>query len=437
MGSAVRPLASARPSPDSRWTLLTAAWTATGIVLYVVAPMTAPAVLGLAVVAPLAWCLASTGSLPWTRPSAASLVVVLAGAYVLITGSWSLNPGAAGATAALLLAVVAIVHVSSIGLACTPARGLRAMGIGLLAGAGIAGVFLCFELLSDQWLRRTFAAYHSLFWSLDRHMRVEAGHVTYFQPYLLNRSVGALALTFWPALLVLERLALVVWQRHLLMGGLFLTPVAILLSHHGTSKMAFAGAAVVYWIGRAVSLGWAKSLLVAGWIAATVLVVPLAQLAYGSQLYLAGWLDYSARHRVVIWKQAADEIAKAPVLGAGLGTPRTLRQPGLEGVPRVPGTTIPLAAPLHSHNAYLQVWQETGAVGAALLLALGLLLVRAIGAMPAQLQHNFCAIFAACALLAASSFSIWAAWLICALALTPIFAAVGTGLYAREGAQPP
>jgi O-antigen ligase len=361
----------------------------------------------------------------------------LASAYLLINGSWSLNPSAAGATAAQLFAAIVIVHVSSTGLACTPPRGLQAMGIGLLAGVGIAALFLCFELLSDQWLRRTLAAYHSLFWAVDRHMHVEAGRVTYFQPYLLNRSVAALALTVWPALLVLERLALVPWQRNLLVGGLFLTPVAILASHHGTSKMAFAGAAVVFAVGRMISPRWARHLLIAGWITATVLVVPLAWLAYGSQLHLVPWLDYSARHRVVIWKQAADEIAKAPVLGAGLGTPRALRQPGLEGVPRVPGTNIPLAIPLHSHNAYLQVWYETGAVGAALLLVLGLLLVRAIGAMPARLQHHSCAIFAACAILSATSFSIWAAWLMSALALTPIFAALGAALHARDAGEPP
>jgi O-antigen ligase len=435
IGWALRLPASARPSSDALWVLLTAVWTAAGIVLYVVAPMTAPAVLGLAVVAPFAWCWAAEGRLPWTKPTAVFLVVALASAYVLVNGTWSPSPAAAAATAALLLAAIAIVHITTTALAHAPTRGLRAMGIGLLAGVAIAGLFLCLELLSDQWMRRTLAAYHTAFWAGDRHMHVETGQVSYFEPYLLNRSVAALALTFWPALLVLERLTLGPWQRNLLIGGLCLTPLAIVASEHGTSKMAFAGAAAVYGIGR-ISPRWARRVVIAGWIAATMLVVPLAGLAYGAQAHLVPWFEYSVRHRIVIWKHAADEIAKAPVLGAGLGTPRALHQSGHEGVARASGTNIPLSTPLHSHNAYLQVWYETGAVGAAFLLLLGLLVLRAIGAMPARLQHHFWAIFAACALLAASSFSIWAAWLMSALALTPIFASLGAALYARAEGEP-
>jgi O-antigen ligase len=160
-------------------------------------------------------------------------------------------------------------------------------------------------------------------------------------------------------------------------------------------------------------------------------------MAHGSDLHLARWLEHSVRHRIVIWNHTAGEIAKAPLLGIGIDTPRVLRRQGVENAPREPGTDFLLVTSLHSHNAYLQVWHETGAAGAAFLLVFGLLLLRAIAAQPKALQHHLYAMFAACAVLVASSFSIWAPWFMSALALVPIFAGVGVALYARGGGERP
>jgi O-antigen ligase len=156
-------------------------------------------------------------------------------------------------------------------------------------------------------------------------------------------------------------------------------------------------------------------------------------LLYGGQYYQATWLPDSARHRVVIWGYTADQVAKAPFLGVGISSARARSDPNDESLPKAPGTNFQLSTTLHSHNAYLQVWYETGAVGAFLLLGLGLLVLRTLRSAPPRARPHLHATFAAGALLAASSFSIWAPWFMASLALVCIPAALGARLSERAG----
>ena len=407
--------------------LFSGAWTVMGVALYLVAPMTAPLVLGLAAIAPLAWCWATEGQVPRRAPSPVLIALAVAGVYGLVNASWSLSRVEAYAAVGLIFLGIVVLHVTTVGLAHTPVPALRAMGVGLLIGMGVGAAILCVELLSGQWLRRTLATYHAGFRPNERDIYRAGGGLLLFQPYLLNRGIGALMFTFWPAYFVLERLALTAWQRRVLLAGLLLTPATIFLSSHETSKMVFVGAAATYGIARLSPL-LARRLWITCWLIATLLVAPIAALAYGQNLHHASWLDFSARHRVVLWEFSRNEIAKAPVLGAGINTPRALHDTNVAAAPRAPGTDIPMAMPLHSHNAYLQVWHETGAVGVALLLVIGLLVLRAITAQPAALQPHAYAMFAASALLAASSFSLWAPWFLSSLFLAPVLAGIGMAL---------
>ena len=407
--------------------LLSGVWTATGVALYLIVPLTAPGVLGLAVVAPLAWCWAAEEQLPWRVPSAVVTILAVAATYLLINASWSLSRGDAYATVAMLAVAIVVLHVTALCLPAMPAPALRAMGIGLLAGVAVAAAIVCFEALSDQWLRRQLGSLYPALRPDARHMHLEAGRVTYLEPYLLNRSMAALGLLFWPTLLVLERLALGRPRRLLALAALCLTPITILASHHGTSKLAFAGAAAIYGIGRLWPL-LARRLLISGWLVATLLVAPLATLAYSHDLHLARWLDHSIRHRIVIWGYSSGEIAKAPLLGAGINSVRALHNSQPEAASPATRAESPFAAPFHSHNAYLQAWHEAGAVGAGLLLVLGLVILRTIASQPPQLRHGLYAAFASAALLAASSFSLWAPWFLSAMALTAAFACLGAAL---------
>jgi O-antigen ligase len=167
-------------------------------------------------------------------------------------------------------------------------------------------------------------------------------------------------------------------------------------------------------------------------VTATLLVVPIVSSLYAAGAQRAAWLPESARHRVVIWGFTSGEVAKAPLLGAGIGTARALHEARSSDAPRAPGTKFQLGTSLHSHNAYLQVWFEAGAAGALILLGLGLLVLRALRRFPLNVQPHLAATFVAGALLAATSYSVWAPWLMASLAIACIFAGLGTALPAAS-----
>jgi O-antigen ligase len=77
----------------------------------------------------------------------------------------------------------------------------------------------------------------------------------------------------------------------------------------------------------------------------------------------------SASQRLAIWKRALDVVDKDPIFGSGLGVLRTITE------------TVPAGAfegqlliPNHPHSMTLQIWAETGGIGAS-LFALAIVLV--------------------------------------------------------------
>ena len=108
-------------------------------------------------------------------------------------------------------------------------------------------------------------------------------------------------------------------------------------------------------------------------------LLPALALLRAFALLLAAALP-AAGHIVYGTKTLSQLVAEAPILGAGINTARALND--RQG-PVAPGSDFRLTTSLHSHNAYLQTWYETGAVGAALLMAVGLAVI-APGQLAAQ-----------------------------------------------------
>jgi O-antigen ligase len=427
---APRPAAWPQAGFGSILHLLTAAWTAGGIVLWLVFPMTAPFLLPLTLVAPLAWYWSRH---PWLRlhvPSAVTAALALAGLYLLANASWSLSPPSAYLTVGFYLVVVGVLHVALNTLPDLDAAPLRAMAVGALAGLAIGGALVCVEIWSEQALRRL--AMRLVPQLVPRALHVietDGAGALRLMPYLPNTSVGALALAFWPAVLIASRLGLAQRRVHRwgLLAAFAVVGVTVLASEHATSKVALAGAAGVFALYLVRPL-LARRLVVAGWVAATLLVVPIVWSVWSAGAHRAAWLPDSARHRVVIWGFTSEQVVNAPLLGTGIGTARVLHEALGPAAPRAPGTKFRLETSMHSHNAYLQVWYETGAAGAAILLGLGLLVLRALRASPAAVQPHLAAAFVAGAILIALSFSIWAPWIMASLAMAGILAGLGTAL---------
>jgi O-antigen ligase len=423
---------NASPAIPSRQSVLplrlTALWAAGGAAFLLLAPLTAPAILLLCVVAPLAWYWAAEKRPPLYAPSSLILAMIVAGAYLLVNASWSLSRVPAMQSVAVFFAVVAVLHMTLNTLGRLNRDALRVLAAGSLAGMLAAGAILCVEVFSDQWLHRLLLSHVPALRPNSVHMQVDAGHVTMLASYLLNRSVTMLVLLFWPAVLMLGAVGFM-RSRPAQLLTLALVVATILWSASATAGVAFAGAAATFGMLRLFPL-LAKRLLLAGWAAACLLVVPAVSLLYSTELYHASWLPESARHRVVIWGHTARQVANAPFLGVGIGTARAVNDRTNPNVPLAPGTTFKLSTSLHSHNAYLQVWYEAGAVGALMLLGLGLLVLRSLGRAPAEVQPHLHAAFVAGALVAASGFSLWAPWFMAALAIAAIYAGLGAAFRA-------
>lgn len=77
----------------------------------------------------------------------------------------------------------------------------------------------------------------------------------------------------------------------------------------------------------------------------------------------------SPSYRAAIWQRVIEVINQHPVLGNGVGVLRTIRETIETGV-----FAGQLTVPNHSHNMTLQLWAETGAIGAG-LLSLAILLL--------------------------------------------------------------
>ncbi|MFA5986701.1 MAG: O-antigen ligase family protein [Parcubacteria group bacterium] len=69
--------------------------------------------------------------------------------------------------------------------------------------------------------------------------------------------------------------------------------------------------------------------------------------------------DTSSTHRIVLWKQACDEIAQRPFFGVGLGA-----------YPSIVDPTATYRTPIYAHNLFLDIAVELGLIGLFLFLCL-------------------------------------------------------------------
>ena len=402
-----------------------------GVLLWAMFPMTAAVLLPLCTIAPVAWLLARRRRLPLYPPGPATMALGLAAAYLAINATWSLSPDTAVNAVVLALLMVATLHIVLSTLPDLEPPPVNAMALGALVGLAAAGALLCFEVFSDQLLRRLLIRLVPALQPNPNHIATDGGHALRLASYLPNASIGVLTLMLWPVALIAARLGpLRVWKVPAAIAGVVIA-AAVLASEHGTSQMAFVGAGLTFLLFRLrPQLG--RVLLMTGWVAAILLVVPVVSLLYGAEAYRASWLSLSARHRVVIWHATAEQIPNAPFLGAGIGSARVLREAAEREGATAPGTRFQLSPSLHSHNAYLQVWYEAGAVGALILLGLGLTVLRSLKRLSEDVQPYLAATFAAGALLIATAYSIWAPWFMASLAMASIFAALGAALRERN-----
>jgi O-antigen ligase len=397
------------------------------VALLLLWPLLAPGVLALCIVAPLAWYCAIERRLPLYEPAAPTFVLVVAAAYMFLNIFWSPAPVLGLQLAIMFLGLVGVQYVTLAALERLDAEVLGAMAMGSLLGLLVAGAVHCAEIFEQQALRRLLLTHVPALRPNPAHMQLQGDRVTALAPYLMNRGTTLLVLMFWPAVLMAGTTGFL-RSRAVRVAVVMLLAAAVFTSESGTAGVALVCSTLVFALTH-FGANVTRRLVLAGWVAACLLVVPVALLLFQMQAYRANWLPYSVQHRVVIWGHTATLVPKAPFLGAGLAAAR-LEYDRSDSVPRAPGSPFALTTSVHSHNVYLQVWYEAGALGALIFLGVGLSLLRSISRATPDIQPHLYATFVACALVAASGFSLFAPWFTASLAIVGIFAAFGTLLHA-------
>lgn len=194
------------------------------------------------------------------------------------------------------------------------------------------------------------------------------------------------------------------------------TPVLFVVATFLVCKATSMDAAWVAILAGGVALGvtyYAPRVALVGLFGGLMLYAAAAPLISSTVLTLDGIDNLAAAgmsgtySRIGIWQEAARRIAEHPLIGHGFDATRVLgANTGL-----IPGTKWP-ALPLHTHNAFLQVWLELGVVGIALVIAMlaaGMRALWPLAARPLALAVAL-ATLTGTAVIALISFGVWQHW---------------------------
>ncbi len=220
-----------------------------------------------------------------------------------------------------------------------------------------------------------------------------------------NRGMDHLALIVWPVLgyLAYRR----DWKRALLMGVPLLCAVAVTMSLAAKVAM-MVGLLVLAATLRLSRL--APKLLAAGMVTIAVATPVGLHLLAEQRATLAPYLKISGLHRLEIWDHVTTHLFSRPMLGWGIASSTKLPMPPeeLRDYIILNGTNI------YAHDQWLELWVETGAIGAILGLGFSLLVLHRIGRTSAAIRPFAYAAFGAGVLISCVNFEVmtdswWAA----------------------------
>lgn len=279
--------------------------------------------------------------------------------------------------------------------------GMTSVRRALVAGCGLAALIVIVDAVSGRWLLRI------------RHAVAEGG----FGGRLLERAGGyepaeflALFNDFWVvATLCFTLLALLSGRHWALLATLAALFGASLLTISETSLvMALAGFVTVLLVRQG---GWRALQFVNGMIVAAIMTTPW--LFPALDRFLAGQisggstLTHKIRERSEIWAALAETVPDRLVLGHGIAFQRlNVAYPG-------PKEYFFMDKLWHPHSIFVQIWQDLGLAGAALLSLAVTGLFMAIRRAPTEMTPGLAALSVMCFGALGAAHSIWLAWWLC------------------------
>jgi O-antigen ligase len=189
---------------------------------------------------------------------------------------------------------------------------------------------------------------------------------------------------------------------------MLLVACAAFLGRGLAPKVVLAAAAAVFLL-AAWRPRFCAALVAAGIVAAAVAFLVVPAHVYRSEGFSEiRWLDSSSRYRIEIWDLAARWTRQRPLLGYGVGASRAL--PPIAEKSKVHGGWRRI--PLYPHNVMVQTALELGLAGLVLMLAICLLMVRALSRLPPPLPAYALAAFVSAAGIWCIGYPLWrSAWL--------------------------
>ena len=231
-----------------------------------------------------------------------------------VTGGGGLSGGSSSGGRVLILVVGVGVKL----LPALPSATLRRAVFAVVVALVITCLYVAVEVLTGQALAR-FVYNHIAFLHPrpNKHIQIESGWVTYIGPWVMNRNIGALNLLLWPGLLCLaavrrDRLTTLVATGAIVAATLLGT----LASAHESSQIALVLSGLVFLLAR-MHLPAARTVVLAGWLAAILAMLPVVVLAYQGGLHQNARIPDTARARIIIWNFTAHKFLERPILGVG------------------------------------------------------------------------------------------------------------------------
>lgn len=359
--------------------------------------------------------------------------------WALVASSWSPEPlGGAGKSLFLLALILhAIILVRKFHL--IDSRDVETAARGLLAGFLLGGVYVCLEIASrDNLTRFVLTHFPELDRAVPKHTRYRDGVIVRMSGAHITRVNAVFCLFVCPALLA-AALYTKGWVRWFCYAA---TAVFLLLiffhphTHSQTSQLVVMVAVATIALAL-VAPRLARWAVAAGFAAWLFLVVPASLALYSYGVHENKNVFTSARARVLIWHNTAEEILKHPVFGAGTTSSRFFEEPR-ETRRKISEEKLGggLDGRGHPHNMYLQIWYELGVIGVLLFALLGYALWSRIGPLPKRIAVLATAHFAVCVTIIGPSYSLWQNWFQSAFALSILVLILIAGATARSAAPP-
>ena len=315
----------------------------------------------------------------------------------------------AGISGVFAATIILALSIASAGPAAT-----RKISAGLMSGFAVMCAIYLFEYATDGMLLQ-----------IGRDI-LSKGQST-LKDYRVLYNSGLIILTG-----IAVPLTLAIWSRHRALGVLIvlaiipvaaLADAAVIIVALGVGCLAFVAARL---LPRAFPIAAILVLAVVGLslpFNTDRLPDPRIEVPTGEGL----WPPVASR--MLIWRAAAENIEKSPIIGIGLNASKNLYPRSTRKKVKVYYNHGPLhifiePIPLHPHNVMLQIWLELGLIGALLFIALIAQGFYAI--VKSDLTKNARAAMMGSAttflFVANISFGIWQKWWLTAIVLTFILA---------------